>query len=73
MRPADGVATGDVWVGLGSRQERWEFTLRFASFPDGDISWAQLLPPESVTGWLAIDAERGLMELDSSAGVPVDA
>jgi hypothetical protein len=59
--------TGDVWIGTGPRrQEKWSFTLilpSFASSPSG-MAWSALVPPEELTGWLAVDTQKRELNLD---------
>lgn len=56
---------GRVWIGIGGRhQEAWAFCLVIGDVPSREaVDWAALLPDDDLTGWLALDAERRLMEI----------
>jgi hypothetical protein len=63
--------TGIAWICDGPRQEQWEFTL-FLSHPvalPSEIAWSELLPPENVTEWMAIDVARKHMQIEPAAAV----
>jgi len=67
------VIEGESWIGLGPRdQERWSFRLFLPQAVEArsEIEWAQLLPPDDVTGWLTIDREAKTMELTPALAIP---
>jgi hypothetical protein len=62
---------GRVCIANGRTQDKWEFTL-FLNHSVGspsEIDWASLLPPENVTGWLAIDWPGKRIQIEPSAAV----
>jgi hypothetical protein len=64
--------TGHAWICLGARQEQWKFTL-FLPQPVAsaeEIDWRSLLPPENVTGWLALNQLEKRIQIEPSAAVP---
>jgi hypothetical protein len=64
--------TGRAWVGHGTRQAEWTFTL-FLPRPVGSregVDWAALLPPEGVTRWLALDPAGKHLQIEPAAAVP---
>ena len=71
-RPA---ITGIVWIAKsGNRgwQQRWRFTLLLPQDvrSEEDLKWADLLPPEDVTGWLSLDPLRQTVMVDPLAAYP---
>ena len=65
--------TGTAWIAHGSgAHERWRFVLlvgrRLTSWED--VDWDRLLPPEHVTGWLAMDWSTKTMRIDPAAAYP---
>lgn len=65
---------GRVWIGTGSSAyEEWEFTLLVLHpvVSRDEIDWAALLPPDAVTGWLALDPSGGRLEIQPAAAVPI--
>lgn len=64
--------TGRVWICEDRWQEDWEVTL-FLPHPVASreaIEWAPLLPPETVTRWLAIDPTNKRIQIEPAAAVP---
>jgi hypothetical protein len=64
--------TGRAWICDGPRQAEWAFTLLLPN-PVGsqdEIDWPALLPPENVTGWLAVDPRGKRIEIEPAAAVP---
>jgi hypothetical protein len=59
---------GQAWIGDGSRQDRWEFTLFLdaATRARSQIPWSALLPPDETTGWLTVDVDARRIELSPS-------
>ena len=63
--------TGLAWMdggGLG----QWHFTLVLPERMKGReaLEWERLLPPDSVTRWLAIDQEHRHVEISPAAAIP---
>jgi hypothetical protein len=60
--------TGLAWICNGPRQARWEFTLLLDHTVSTreDIQWDLLLPPDEVTGWLAVDLDGHRIRLTPS-------
>jgi hypothetical protein len=64
---------GWVWMGIieSSRQETWRFSLFIEEKQSRDgIDWAELLPNDDVTGWLSIDVQHKLIEIDPRSAYP---
>jgi hypothetical protein len=60
---------GRASVVNGRHEDMYAFRLRIGpGVRQGDvIDWASLLPDEAQTGWLSIDTERKLLEIDPTA------
>lgn len=75
LNDTEPTIAGRTWLGSGPRLEEWWFTL-FLPQPVRSLEelevmdWTVLLPPDNVTCWLAIDAERKRIEIEPAAGVP---
>ena len=69
---SDPRITGLAWIVRDYDQQEWEFTLilphPFASREA--IAWQNLLPPENLTKWIAIDAEAKRIQFEPSAALP---
>ncbi len=73
--PLDGPSpriTGRCWICKGPSQADWEFTFLLPrSFQSREeIDWALLIPPPSVTRWIAIDEGRRYIEIEPAVAVP---
>jgi hypothetical protein len=64
--------TGHTWICSGRWQEEWKFTLFLnAGYASGqELEWQRLLPPDNVTGWLAIDLRTKCIEIEPAAAMP---
>jgi hypothetical protein len=53
-------------------QDAWsfKFTLRSAVQRRANIAWDELLPPDDVSSWLAIDIARKRLAIDPADAVP---
>lgn len=61
---------GEAWIGTASNDlPPWRFTL-FLPVPVNsrdEINWNELLPPEHQTYWVAIDAQRRILQIEPTA------
>lgn len=61
---------GEAWIGAHSNDlSLWRFTL-FLPMPVNsrdEINWNELLPPEDQTYWVAIDAQRRILQIEPTA------
>jgi hypothetical protein len=63
---------GTAWICEGVKQEEWrvELLLPKRLKPPGEVKWEQLLPPEDVTRWLAVDRQKKFVQIEPAAAVP---
>lgn len=63
---------GIAWICEGAHQEEWrlELLLPRPLASEAEINWEELLPPENMTRWLALDEKRKLIQIEPSAAVP---
>lgn len=63
---------GRAWICNGPKQALWWFTLFLERAYDSrqDIPWANYLPPDGLTRWIAIDEPGKLIQIEPSAAVP---
>ena len=66
-RDADWIL-GKAHIVNGSREDLYDFRLRIGPGvrQDDVIDWASLLPDEAHTGWLSMDTERKILEIDAT-------
>jgi hypothetical protein len=64
--------TGKIWICNGPLQAEWDFSLLLprAYRSREEIDWTSLLPPETVTRWIALDERRRYIELEPAVAVP---
>jgi hypothetical protein len=74
VQVVDGRAqvTGRVWMARGPRhQELWNFVLHLGpAQPRDPINWAAALPPENVTGWLALNIPSKVLDVNPFVAYP---
>jgi hypothetical protein len=51
----------------GQKQDDWEFTLYLTdpASSQAEIDWASLIPPDNVTGWLAVDQAGKQIQIET--------
>ena len=64
--------TGKAWICNGQRQAEWDFALLLPKpfRSREEIDWASLLPPPSVTRWMAFDDGRRYIEIEPAVALP---
>ena len=72
LNGAEPRIVGKAWIVDDQMQMVWDFTLLLPAAVDSrdEIDWASLLPPESVTRWIAFDESRRYLEIEPAAAVP---
>jgi len=63
---------GQTWICNGPKQEIWRFTLYLDKpYPSRqEVNWAELLPPNDVTCWIAIDEAAKKIQIEPTAAAP---
>jgi hypothetical protein len=63
---------GSAWICRGDEQEEWnvELLLPRAFHSRDEIPWAELLPAEDVTRWLAVDRSKKLLQIEPGTAMP---
>lgn len=63
---------GSAWICNGGNQDEWrlEVLLPHRLNSRDEINWEELLPPDNVTKWLALDPQKKLIQIEPAAAVP---
>jgi hypothetical protein len=61
-----------AWICKRPHQEEWRLELLLPNrlTSRDEIQWEELLPPDNVTKWMAIDRQKKFIQIEPAAAVP---
>ncbi len=75
VRPQTGPThlSGTIWIGDGGQTEM-QLTMALPEdiSVDNCVPWSDIFPPENLTAWLSVDAQRKRVAIDLSKAEPIE-